>query len=180
MLIVSIVEQHSILLLRCKCYRHIGSRLHIERLQLHIGTVVEEAEAGEVLTPLATVARGALADVVVGAGLVHADPVFTIVLLTGRGLGVEVSNHGLDLTELASVLCWTLARVLVHSVSTRASVLTHVIAAVINIGGAVLTNEAQGTLAGVVGEMILALASVLTGVLAAERDLLLTISSLET
>ena len=141
---------------------------------------MEEAEAGEVLTPLATVARGALTDVVVGAGLIHADPVFTIVLLTGRGLGVEVSNHGLDLTELASVLCWTLARVLVHSVSTRASVLTHVIAAVINIGGAVLTNEAQGTLAGVVGEVILALASVLTGVLAAERDLLLTISSLET
>ena len=182
MLVVAVIKEDAIFLLRGEGDGHIGSGLHVEGLELHEGCVVEEAEAGEILASLAGVTWGALADVIIGPRLVHADPVLAVVLLTRRGLGVEVRHHRLDLAELARVLRRTLARVLVHLVSTRAPVLTHVIGAVINIGRAVLAHKAGQTLARVVGEVVLAHAAVLAGVLlagpgAAEGDLLLAISS---
>ena len=140
---------------------------------------MDEAEAGEVLASLAAVSGGTLADVVIGARLVHADAVLAVVLLTRRGLGVEVGHHGLYLTKLARELGGTLARVFVDTVATRPTILTHVVGTVIHIGRAVLTNKAKRTVTSVMGEMIFALATVLTRILAAEGNLLLTISSLK-
>ena len=184
MLIVSVVEEHSILLLRGEGDGHIGRGLHVQRLELHIGGVMEEAEAGQVLAPLAAVARGTFAHIVISPWLIHADPVLAVMLLTWRGLGIEMGHHRLYLAKLARVLWRTLASVLIYPVSTRASILTHVIGAVINIGGAVLTNKPGDTLTRVVGEVILANSVVLTRVLfarpgAAECDLFLAISSLK-
>ena len=183
-LVVSIVQQDAILLLRGEGDGHIGGRLHVEGLKLHVRGVVEEAQAGQVLAPLAAVSRGALADIVIGAGLIHTDTVLAVVLLTRRGLGIEVSHHRLNLAKLARVLGRALARVLIYPVSTRASILTHVICAVVHICRAILTDKPGDTLARVVGEVILANAVVLTRVLlpgsgAAECDLFLAISSLK-
>ena len=184
MLVVAVVEEDTVLLLRGEGDGHIGGGLHVERLQLHVGGVVEEAQAGQVLAPLAAVAGGALAHVVVGPRLVHADPVLAVVLLTRRGLGVQVRHHRLNLAKLARVLRRTLARVLIDPVTTRASVLTHVIGAVVHIGRAVLSHEPGHALTRVVGEVVLAHPVVLAGVLlagprAAECDLFLAISSLK-
>ena len=95
-----------------------------------------------------------------------------------------MSHHRLNLAKFARVFGWTLARVLIYPVSTRASILTHVIGAVVNICRAILTDKPGDTLARVVGEVILANAVVLTRVLlagpgAAECDLFLAISSLK-
>ena len=95
-----------------------------------------------------------------------------------------MGHHRLYLAKLARVLWRTLASVLINPVSTRASILTHVISAVINICGAVLTNKPGDTLTRVVGEVILAHSVVFARVLfarpgAAECDLFLAISSLK-
>ena len=184
MLVVAVVEQHPVLLLRGEGDGHVGGGLHGERLQLHVGGVVEEAEAGHVLAPLAAVAGGALAHVVRAAGLVQADTVLAVVLLAGRGLRVQLRHHRLDLAELPRELGRTLARVLVDAVATRAAVLAHVRGAVVHVGGAVLAHVAQHAVARVVGEVVLARAAVLAGVLpvgprVAEGDLLLAVSPLE-
>ena len=184
MLVVSIVQQDAILLLCGEGDRHIGGGLHVQGLELHVRGVVEEAQAGQVLAPLAAVPGSALAHIVIGAGLVHTDPVLAVVLLTRRGLGVEVSDHRLNLAKFARVLGRTLARVLIYPVSTRASILTHVISAVVHICRAILTDKPGETLARVVGEVIFANAVVFARVLfagsgSAESDLLLAISSLK-
>ena len=183
-LIVAVVEEHAVLLLRGEGDGHIGRGLHVQRLELHVGGVVEEAQTGQVLASLAAIARGTFAHIVIGPGLVHADPVLAVVLLTRRGLGVEMSHHRLNLAKLARVLGRTLASVLIYPVSTRASVLTHIVFAVVNICRAVLTDKPGHTLTSVVGEVVLAHAVVLAGVLlpgpgAAECDLFLAISSLK-
>lgn len=183
-LVVAVVEEDAVLLLSGEGDRHVGGGLHVERLELHVGGVVEEAEAGQVLAPLAAVSGGALADIVIGPRLVHADPVLAVVLLTRRGLGVEMRHHRLNLAKLARELGRTLARVLIYPVSTCAPVLTHVIGAVVHVGRAVLTHKPGETLARVVGEVVLAHAAVLARVLlagarAAECDLFLAISSLK-
>ena len=185
MLIVPVVEEHPILLLCGEGDGHVGGGLHVQRLELHVGGVVEEAEAGQVLAPLAAIARGTFAHIVIRPRLVHADPVLAVVLLTRRGLGVEMSDHRLNLAKLARVLGRTLASVLIYPVSTRASVLTHMIVrTVVNICRAVLTHKPGHTLARVVGEVVLAHPAVLARVLlagpgAAECDLFLAISSLK-
>lgn len=141
MLVVAEVKQNSVRLLRGEGDGHVGSWLDIEWLQFHVGSVVEETEAGEIFTPLPAVARGTLTDVVVRAWLVHTDTVFAVVLLTRRGLGIEMSHHRLYLAELASELWGTLAGVLVDFVPASSSVLAHVVGTVVNIGGAVLAYK---------------------------------------
>ena len=128
---------------------------------------MEEAEAGQVLAPLAAVSGGALAHIIIGPRLVHADPVLAVVLLTGRGLGVQMSHHRLNLAKFSRELGRTLARVLIYSVSTRASVLAHVIGAIVHVGRAVLTHKPGETLARVVCEVVLAHAAVLARILLA-------------
>ena len=140
-LVVANVEQHSVLLLCCERDRYICLRLHIQRFQFNVGDVVQEAQAGEILAPLAAVARSALADVVGASRDVHADSVLAIVLLARRRLWVEMRHHRFDLAELASELSRALASVLVRPVTTSAPVLAHVVGAVVNIGRAVLTNK---------------------------------------
>ena len=182
MLVVPDVQQHTILLLRGKRDRHIGLGFHIERLQLYVGDIVEEAETGEVLAALAAVPRGALADVVGAAWDVHADAVLAVVLLARRGLWVEVGHHRLDLAELAGEVCRALARVLVGAVSARAAVLAHVVGTVVNVGRAVLANEAWRAVTCEVSEVVLACATILTRVWfhsCTEGDLLFTIPPLK-
>ena len=181
-LVVANVEQHSVLLLRCERDCYICLRLHIQRFQFNVGDVVQEAQAGEILAPLAAVARSALADVVRASGDVHADPVLAIVLLARRCLWVEMRHHRFDLAELAGELSRALASVLVRPVTTSAPVLAHVVCAVVNVGRTVLPDEAGKTFTGEVGEVILAGASVLARVWLhprAEGDLLLTVATLK-
>ena len=52
MLVVAVIKKDAIFLLRGEGDGHIGSGLHVEGLELHVGSVVEEAEAGEIFTPL--------------------------------------------------------------------------------------------------------------------------------
>jgi hypothetical protein len=58
-------------------------------------------------------------------------------LLTGRGLGVQLRNHRLYLAELARELGGTLAGVLVDPVHAGAAVLAHVVETVVHVAGAV-------------------------------------------
>ena len=105
-----------------------------------------------------------------------------IVLLARGGLRVEMGNHWFNLAELPGELSGAFASVLVRSVTTRSPVLAHMVGAVVNVGRAVLANEARKTFAGEVGEVIFAAATVLTRVwlhACAEGDLLLAVSSLE-
>ena len=85
-LIVAVVKEHPILLLGGEGDGHIGGGLHVQGLELHVGGVVKEAEAGQVLAPLAAIPRGTFAHIVIRPGLVHADPVLAVVLLARRGL----------------------------------------------------------------------------------------------
>lgn len=145
---------------------------------------MKEAETGQIFTSLATVTRSTFTDIVIGTGLVHADAVFTVVLLTRAGLGVQVGHHRLDLTKLAGKLGRTLTRVLVDAVSTRASVLTHVVGTIVHVGGAVLSDKPGQTLARVVREVVLTRASILTRInfvrtSTAESNLFLAVSSLK-
>ena len=52
MLVVAVIKKDAIFLLRGEGDGHIGSGLHVEGLELHVGSVVEETEAGEIFTPL--------------------------------------------------------------------------------------------------------------------------------
>ena len=181
-LVVADIKQHSVLLLRGKGDGHIRLGLHIERLEFHIGDVVEEAQAGEILATLAAVARSAFADVVVASGNVHADSVLAIMLLARRRLRVEMSNHRFNLAELAGELSRAFASVLVRSVTTGAPVLAHMVCTVVNVGRTVLPNEARKALAGEVSEVVFAAAAILAGVgfdPGAEGNLLLAVASLE-
>jgi len=79
-----------------------------------------------------------------------------------------------------SELSRALASVLVRPVTTSAPVLAHVVGAVVNVGRAVLPDEAGKTFTGEVGEVILAGASVLARVWfhpRAEGDLLLAVAT---
>ena len=95
-----------------------------------------------------------------------------------------MSHHRLDLTKLAGKLWRTLARVLVDAVTTRASVLTHVVGAVVHVGGTVLSDKPGQTLTRVVCEMVLTRASILTwinfvGSRTTESNLFLAVPSLK-
>ena len=52
MLVVPEVEEDPVLLLGGEGDGDVGGRLHVERLELHVGGVVEEAEAGQILASL--------------------------------------------------------------------------------------------------------------------------------
>ena len=81
---------------------------------------------------------------------------------------------------LTSELWGALTGVLVHFVPAGPSVLAHVVGAVVNVGRAVLPDEAGKTFTGEVGEVILAGASVLARVWLhprAEGDLLLAVAT---
>ena len=91
-----------------------------------------------------------------------------------------MSNHWLNLTEFSREFWWTFTSVLVDTIPTCSPVLTHVVGAVVNVGRAVLPDEAGKTFTGEVGEVILAGASVLARVWLhprAEGDLLLTVAT---
>jgi hypothetical protein len=143
---------------------------------------VQEAEACEVLAPLATVARCTLADIVIASGHVHADAVLAVVLLAGRGLWVQVRHHRLDFTELAGELSRALTGVLVDPVPARGAVLAHVVRTVVHICRAVLPGEPGQAVTREMGEVILAGPSVLTPVwfdAGTEGNLLFTVSPLK-
>ena len=93
-----------------------------------------------------------------------------------------MGNHWFNLAELPSELSGAFASVLVRSVTTRSPVLAHMVGAVVNVGRAVLANEARKAFAGEVGEVIFAAATVLARVWLhprAEGDLLLTVATLK-
>jgi hypothetical protein len=106
-----------------------------------------------------------------------ADAVLAIVLLTWRGGRVEHGHHGTHLAELARIIAGAETRVSGHSINAGASILAHVINAVINVDGAVGATEARKTLAAVAGHLVNAAGAVLARihVLGAEIDLLLAI-----
>ena len=171
-------------MLRGKCYCNIGSWNNIERFQFNKRGVVKETQTGQVFTSFPAVTRSTFADIVIGARLVHADAVFAVVLLTRTGLLVQTTHHWLNLTKLASKFGRTFARVLVHAIATRASVLAHVVGTIIHVSGTVLSNKPSKTLARVVGEMVLTRASVLARVnfvrtCTTESNLFLAVSSLK-
>lgn len=53
MLAISGVEENSVLLLRGEGDGHVGLRPHVEWLHLHVGGVVQEAQAGQVFASFA-------------------------------------------------------------------------------------------------------------------------------
>jgi hypothetical protein len=55
---LSVIQQHSVLLLRRKHHGHISRRLCPQRFQLHKRVIVNEAEARQVLTSLSWTATG--------------------------------------------------------------------------------------------------------------------------
>jgi len=110
-------------------------------LELDVGVVVNKAEACQIFTSLSTVTRGTLAHIVTRSRYIHTDSMFAVVLLAGAGLGVHLSYHWLNLTELSSKFRWAFTGVLVDPVHTAASILTHVVFTLVHIRRAVLTAE---------------------------------------
>ena len=93
-------------------------------------------------------------------------------------------HHWLYFTKFPGELWWTFTRVFVDTISTRASILTHVIGTVIYIGAAVLTNKSQQTFAGKVGEVIPAFSTIFARILlvrscTAKSNLLFAVTTLK-
>ena len=62
-------------------------------------------------------------------------------LLAGRGLRIHLRNHRLNLAELPGELGGTLAGVLIDPVHAGATVLAHVVHAVVHVHRAVVPAE---------------------------------------
>lgn len=87
---------------------------------------------------------------------------FALVVLARRGLWIHHCDHRSALAEFASKVIGTTASVVVDSVHTSSAVLAHVILAVVNIFGAIVTAITSSTFTSVMREMVDTFRSVLT------------------
>jgi hypothetical protein len=124
---------------------------------------VQEGQAGQILAPLARVARSTFANVVrTGRVRLEANAKFTLVVLTWRRLWVHHGHQGFTFAELARKFRRTLARVIVDAVDAGSTILAHMVLAVINVLRAIGPTEPWHALTGIVREMVNTLGSILT------------------
>jgi len=142
---------------------------------------VDEADAGEVLAPLSSVARMTTAQIVAALGIwLEADTVLALVVLARRRLRVHHRDHVVALTVLARVIVRAATLVVVDAVHTGSAVLAHVVLAVVDVVRTVGAMESSLAIAAVVGEVIHALGSVRAGIEFGTAELDLGVAKLAT
>ena len=109
---------------------------------------MDETDAGQVLATFARISWVTLADVVRREWIwLEANTVFAFVILTGRRLWIHHRDHRRSFAEFTGVFLRAFAVIIVDAIHANATILAHVILAVINILGAIGSAVARSAFA---------------------------------
>lgn len=138
--------------------RDICLGLRAQRFHFDERIVVHETDAGQVFAPFARVAGHTFAHIVRRQWIrLEAYTVLALMILARGRLRVHHGNQWRAFAEFASEFVWAFAHVVVDAVDANASILAHVVLAVVNILGAVGSTVAGRAFARIVREMVDAL-----------------------
>lgn len=179
MCILAIVHKDAVLFGTAKDNGYICLGPRTQRFQFHKGIVVDEADAGQILAPLARIARMTLAQIVRAGGIgLEAYTMFALMVLARRCLWIHHGDHVVALTVLARKVIGALAEVIIDAIHTAASILAHMILAIVNVVRAVDAMEAGHAVAAIVGEVIQTLGPIGAGIELLTAELYLRVAPL--
>lgn len=122
---------------------------------------MHKAQTGQILATFARISRRAFTNIIWHCWIgLETNTMFALVVLARWRLWVHHCNHWSSLTEFARILFGTLALVIVDTVHTGSTILTHMTLAIVNVLGTIGTPIAGRTVACVVRKMINTLSSV--------------------
>lgn len=126
---------------------------------------MDKTDAGQVFAPLARIAWMTLAEIIRASGIgLKADAMLALMILARRCLGIHHGYHVVALTIFPCKIIGTLADIIIDTIDTGATILAHMILAIVNVVGAIDAMETGHAVAAVVGEVIQALGSIGTGI----------------
>lgn len=165
MCILTVVHKDAILFGTAEDNRYIRLGPRAQWFEFHKRIVVHKTDAGQILAPLARIARMTLAQIVRASGIrLEAHSMFALMILARRCLWIHHGDHVVTLTVLARKVIGALAEVVIDAIHTAASVLAHVILAIIDVVRAVDAMETGHAVAAVVREVIQTLSPIGAGI----------------
>lgn len=179
MCILAIVHKDAVLFGTAKDNRYICLGPCAQWFKFHKRIVVHKADAGQILAPLARIARMTLAQIVRAGGIgLEAHAMFALMVLARRRLWIHHGDHVVTLTVLARKVIGALAEVIIDAIHTAAAILAHMILAIVNVVRAVDAMEAGHAVAAVVREVIQTLSAIGAGIELLTAELYLCVAPL--